>query len=351
YSANAKKQLIRVWRLMGMPSGKYMKPVMQDWLDALETHQELAFGRSGYNPGVRVQLLAMSAATIDRYLKAERDRLAVKGISTTKPGALLRTSISVRKAGDEVEDEPGFFETDTVAHCGPTLKGEFARTLTMTDVLTGWVQLEVLRNNARVHILAALDRATAAIPYDIAGLDCDNRSEFINHEVMGWAADRLISFTRSRPYKQNDQATVESKNNHAVRRDGFHHRYDTDDERAILAALWQVVCLKLNFFTATKKPTGWTQDASGRRKRVYDQPTTPYQRLLDSGTLSTEQQEELAAIYRSINPAQLTRQILTYQDRLISLAKDKTLSLAASADAKHQARVKRRTTGIRTKAS
>ncbi|WGH82453.1 MULTISPECIES: integrase catalytic domain-containing protein [Auritidibacter] len=351
YSANAKKQLIRVWRLMGMPSGKYMKPVMEDWLDALEAHDELAFGRSGYNPTVRAQLVAMSAATIDRYLKAERDRLRLKGIATTKPGALLRNSITVRQAGDEVEDEPGFFETDTVAHCGPTLQGEFARTLTMTDVRTGWVHLEVLRHNAQVHILAGLDRAAAAIPYGIAGLDCDNGSEFINHEVMHWAADRLIFFTRGRPYQKNDQATVESKNNHAVRKFGFHYRYDTADQRAILAALWQVVGLKLNYFTATKKPTGWTQDASGRRKRLYDKPKTPYHRLLDAGILSTAQQEELAAIYRRINPAQLTRQILTYQDRLISLAKDKTLTIAADLDSKHQARQKRRTTGIRTKAS
>ena len=351
YSANAKKQLIRVWRLMGMPSGKYMAAVLLIWLDALEAHDEIAVGRSGYNPTVRTQLLSMSAATIDRYLKAERDRLKLKGIATTKPGALLRNSITVRKAGDEVEDEPGFFETDTVAHCGPTLKGEFARTLTMTDVRTGWVHLEVLRNNAQVHILAGLDRAAAAIPYAIAGLDCDNGSEFINHEVMGWAADRLIFFTRSRPYKKNDQATVESKNNHAVRKFGFHYRYDTHDERAILAALWQVVCLKLNYFTATKKPTGWTQAASGRRKRVYDDPTTPYQRLVDSGILSTAQHEELEAIYRSINPAQLTRQILTYQDRLISLAKDKTLTIAANINDKDHARQKRRTTGIRIKAS
>jgi len=127
----------------------------------------------------------------------------------------------------------------------------------MTDVLTGWVQLEVLRNNAQVHIVAGLDRAQAAIPYEIARLDCDNGSEFINHEVMHWAADPLILFTRSRPYKKNDQATVESKNNHAVRRYGFHYRYDTNDERAILAALWEVVYLKLNYFTATKKTTGW----------------------------------------------------------------------------------------------
>lgn len=168
---------------------------------------------------------------------------------------------------------------------------------------------------------------------------------------MHWAADRLIFFTRSRPYYKNDQATVESKNNHAVRRYGFHYRYDTQDERDILAALWEVVCLKLNYFTATKKPTGWSQDATGKRKRLYDAPTTPYQRLKDSGILSQPQLDELEAVYRSINPAQLTRQILTYQDRLISLAKDKTLAMAATIEQKQQARTARQKTGVRTKAS
>jgi len=349
YSQNAKKQLVRVWRMMGMPSGKYMKAVLEDWIERLEAHQELVVGRSGYNPTARAQLLSMSAATIDRYLKAERDRLALKGISTTKPGALLRNSITVRKAGDELEIEPGFFETDTVAHCGPTAKGEFARTLTMTDVVTGWIQLEVLRNNARANMLAGLDRAVAAIPYEIAGLDADNGSEFINHDVMHWAADRLIFFTRSRPYYKNDQAMVESKNNHAVRRYGFHYRYDTQDERDILAALWEVVGLKLNFFTATKKPIGWSQDASGKRKRLYDEPQTPYKRLKASGILSQPQLDELEALYRSLNPAQLTRQILTYQDRLMSRAKDKTLAMVANIEDKQHARTARQKTGVKTK--
>lgn len=78
YSQNAKKQLVRVWRMMRMPSGKYLAAVLQEWLDALEAPDELVFGWSGYNPGVRAQLLAMSPATIDRYLKAERDRLRLK---------------------------------------------------------------------------------------------------------------------------------------------------------------------------------------------------------------------------------------------------------------------------------
>lgn len=76
---------------------------------------------------------------------------------------------------------------------------------------------------------------------------------------------------------------VESKNDHIVRKYGFPYRYDTTDERDVLALLWQVVMLKVSFFTPARKPVGWTQDGQGRRKRVYDAPQTPYQRLLTSG--------------------------------------------------------------------
>lgn len=351
YSKNAQRQLIRVWKMMGTACGKYMVAVMEQWIIALEAHSELVVGKNGWNLGVRDQLLQMSGATIDRYLKDERDRMSLKGISTTKPGALLRNSITVRKAGDEVEAEPGFFETDTVAHCGPTLKGEFARTLTLTDVHIGWVHLIGVRNNARVHILGALRAAATAIPYEITGLDCDNGSEFINHEVIQWAADKEIYFTRSRPYKKNDQATVESKNNHAVRRYGFHYRYDTPEELEILNHLWKVVCLKLNFFTATKKPIGWTQNASGKRKRIWDAPTTPYQRLRSSEVLSEPQLNELNELYQGLNPADLTRQILTYQSRLIALAKEKTMVLTTQVEQTQQARTVRLGNSFKPQAS
>ena len=79
-------------------------------------------GKARYSPEVRDELLAMSPATIDRYLAPARAKDPLRGISTTKPSPLLRSSIQVRKAGDEVEDAPGFFEGDTVAHCGPTTR-------------------------------------------------------------------------------------------------------------------------------------------------------------------------------------------------------------------------------------
>ncbi len=347
YSAAAKEKLVWLWRMMCMPCGKYLVEDRLQWIESLEAHGELVIGQDGWTEDIRQELLSMSAATVDRYLKTERDRLRLKGISTTKPGTLLRNSIKIRKAGDEMETEPGFFEADTVAHCGPTLKGEFARTLTLTDVIIGWVELEVLRNNAHVHIRTGLDAAMDSIPYQVKGLDCDNDSELINYDVVSWAADKQIFFTRARPYKKNDQAHVESKNNHAARRFGFHYRYDTEEEREILSALWKAVCQKMNYFTVTKKPIAWTSDASGKRKRVYDRPQTPLARLLKSGILSDRQVRDLEQTRDAINPAVLTREIPRLQSMLIALAKDKTDHLKAQVVAVKNRRLKNQKGGVK----
>ena len=219
----------------------------------------------------------------------------------------------------------------------------------MTDVRLGWIQLEVLRNNARVHVLAGLNAALKAIPYKVQGMDCDNGSEFLNESVLNWAADKKIYFTRSRPYKKNDQAHVESKNNHAVRRYGFYYRYDTEEERRLLSKLWQTVCLKLNFFTPTKKPVGWTEDRLGRAKRVYDMPTTPFERLLASDTLDQRQIDQLKKIRDSINPATLTLDILQYQGKLTCLSKDKTDRLIEKIELAKERRLTLLRGGVRMK--
>ncbi len=347
YSTAVKEKLVWLWHVMCMPCGKYLVEDRAQWIASLEAHGELLLHFNGWTEQVREELLCMSAATVDRYLKPERDRLRLRGFSATKPGTLLRNSIKIRKAGDEMESGPGFFEADTVAHCGPTLQGEFARTLTMTDVAIGWIQLEAMRNNAHVHIRAALDAAVDSIPYHVEGLDCDNGSELINYDVVNWAMEKKIFFTRARPYKKNDQAHVEAKNNHVVRRFGFYYRYDTREELETLSALWKAVCLKMNFFTATKKPTGWTSDKVGRRKRVYDRPRTPFARLLAAEVLSDEQIEELTRLRDSINPAMLTREIASLQNILTSLAKDKTDNLSMAAEEAENRRLKRQQGGIR----
>lgn len=348
YSYDALRVLQRVWAASGGQCGKYLAESMALQLDGLERHGELVDGTGRYSAAVRAELLSMSASSIDRYLKGAKATDQIKGISTTKPSPLLRSTIKIRKAGDEVEAEPGFFEGDTVAHCGPTLKGEFARTLNLTDVHTGWVFTRSVRNNAHVHILGALKVGVDEVPFEVTGLDFDNGSEFLNHAVIKWAGEREIFFTRSRPYKKNDQATIESKNNHLVRKYGFYYRYDTDGERVVLNRLWRLVNDRLNYLTPTKKPVGFGTDRNGRRTRLYDKPKTPLDRLLAAKVLAPAQEVELVAYRDSLNPAALGREIADLQAVLLKLAKDKTeqLYLASIPTALPNVR-----NGIRIKAS
>src|SRR5664279_2754361 len=158
----------------------------------------------------------------------------------------------------------------------------------------------------------------------------DNGSEFINHDVANWLQERDIAQTRSRPYKKNDQATVESKNNHVVRKHAFYWRYDTTAELALLGELWPLVSMRLNFFTPTKKPTGYATTADGRRKRLYDKPKTPWQRVQESGLLTAEQVRAAHARIARVNPADLTRRINQIQLRLTELSRDKTEAMTTS---------------------
>lgn len=327
FSYDARKVLQKVWKASGKQCGKYLTQVMTVLLDNMERHGELVDGLDRYSLDVRAELETMSPATIDRYLAPIKRIHPIRGIAATKPSPLLRTSITVRKAGDEVEAEPGFFEGDTVAHCGPTLKGEFARTVNLTDVFIGWTITQSVRNNANVHIQAALQHAYDTLPYPMAGVDFDNGSEFINYPIVAWANGLDLYFTRSRPYKKNDQATIESKNNHLVRHYADYWRYDTNETLRLLNQLWPLVNDLHNFLTPTKKPIGWADQSSGRKKRIYDTPATPCDRLIASGICSPAQISELLAHRDSLNPALINRKIDQIRTRLTRLAAPRTEEL------------------------
>jgi hypothetical protein len=328
FSDDARALLEHVWALMGMPCGKYLVAMLGLWLPLLAEAGDL--DRPFVTEQALAELEAMSAATVDRYLKPARDRMRIKGISTTKPSPLLRNSIAIRTCADEAPEVPGVIEADTVAHCGPTLIGEFARTLTMTDVVIGWTENCSIRNNAAKWIVEGIEQLQAWFPFAMVIFDSDCGGEFINHEVAAWLQAGDVEQTRSRPYQKNDQAHVESKNNHVVRKHAFYWRYDTPQELELLNQLWRLVSLRLNFFTPTKKPIGYSTTANGRRKRIYDKPATPWQRLQASGVLEAQQLSNVAARIEGINPADLTRQINAIQMQLLDLAKAKTEALAAA---------------------
>lgn len=169
---------------------------MDDTLERLVRFRELGRVEPRVSPQVLAELRAMSAATIDRYLKPHKDAAYPSAVSGTKASQILRSSIPTRTCMDDPITVPGFFELDTVAHCEHSLKGEFLRTLSATDPVIGWTLLRSIANNAFVHVHAGLEWITTHAPVPVAGVDFDNGSEFMNWGVIAWCDKHEIPVTR-----------------------------------------------------------------------------------------------------------------------------------------------------------
>ena len=328
YDGYIQKYLIRIWVLSGFPNSKSLKQMMPYLIDKFNQFNEWGKTLIPPNEDETKLLNQMSSFTIEKLLKKIKDKLRLKkGKSLTKAGTLLRNSIKVRKAIDEMEFEPGFIETDTVAHCGNTLQGEFIRTVTATDVYTSWTENIAVRNNAHMHIIDALNKIDKAFPNKIKGIDSDNGSEFINEWVVSWANDKKLYFTRSRPYKKNDNSHVEQKNNDIVRRLAFYYRYDTSIELHLLNKLYKLSSDFYNYFRAVQKATGWREVKKGKKQRVYDTPNTPLNRVLESNVLNDKRKQYLLNKYERLNPVSLQRKINNIQQKLIRLAGQRQKSI------------------------
>ena len=204
YDAEIRRVLTQVWVMSNGLCSKRLVPFMLQLLDALQSHQELCLSGP-----IREKLLSISPATVDRLLGIVRRSHPLRGRSTTKPGTLLRDQIRVRTEFPWDEQKPGYFEADLVAHCAESTAGDFLYTLTLTDIATGWTECQPLLNRSQIGVTDAIERTRKLLPFPILGIDSDNGSEFINHNLKRYCDERKIEFTRSRPYKKNDQCHVE----------------------------------------------------------------------------------------------------------------------------------------------
>jgi hypothetical protein len=317
YGAEVIEPLKLVWAVLNGPAGKRLAPFMAEAVQALERHGELML-----EPAVRTKLLAMSSATIDRALAPERARLRVRGRSGTKPGSILKRQIPIRTFAEWNDARPGFCEVDLVAHDGGAPYGEFCQTLDLTCVATGWTEPRALQNKAQRWVHEAIDEIAADLPFPLLGLDSDNGSEFINMHLFRYCMDRDITFTRSRPYRKNDNCYVEQKNWPVVRQSVGYARYDTAAELQALRELYRVLRLYVNFFQPQMKLVSKTRSGAKVTKR-FDLARTPYQRVLESPHLTRALKRDLCETYLGLNPAKLKRDLTRCQDRLLELSRDK----------------------------
>lgn len=314
YGPEVVTALKKVWKIMDYICGKRLAPQLPEIVPRLVRQGELKASKA-----VCEKLVRMSAATVDRLLAPARKKMALKGRGGTKPGTLLKHEIPVRTYADWNEQKPGFLEIDLVAHDGGSSSGEYCQILDGTDICTGWSEQFAVPTKAQCFVFDAIKEMRERLPFTLLGLDSDNGSEFINHQLARYCAAEQITFTRARSGRKNDNCHVEQKNWSIVRRMSGYDRFEGEEACKELNNLYAVVRDYVNFFMPSMKLVEKVRDGA-RVTRRYDKAQTPYQRVLASLDVSSSVKSRLRKRYATLNPAALKREIEAIQKRLAKLA-------------------------------
>jgi len=290
----------QLWLSAEQPRGKRLQPILQQWLPFYER-------RHGRLPWAHRRLIRqISPASLDRLLVPARAEYPGRGRCGTQPGSLLKTEIPIRTSNWDLT-QPGYLEADTVAHCGGTLAGEFIWSITYTDIFSGWTEGRAVWNKGAAGVVSATSDVEKGLPFALLGFDCDNGSEFLNHHLWGYLAQRQppVAFTRSRPYKKNDNAYVEQKNWTWPRQLLGYSRLEDSAQVAVISALYKEVWGPLqNFFLPCLKLKAKWREGS-RWRKSYHPPRTAYERLCDPGISSRKTRRQLRDLYESLDPLAL----------------------------------------------
>ena len=302
------------WEATDRLCSKRLQPFISELVPILRRH-----GATCFTDEVEAHLRAMSAATMDRLLRPFKHVGGRRPLSTTKPGSLLKAAIPIRTFAEWDENRPGFLEVDLVAHCGETTEGLYLNTLSTVDVFTGWVECHGVWGKGQDRVGGAVHHIAQRLPFPLEGLDSDNGSEFINYHLFEYCQRNEITFTRSRPYKKNDNAHVEQKNWSVVRRLIGYHRYTSRPALEQLNRIYGLVRLYVNFFQPVMQLKHKTRHGA-RVHKEYDTAKTPFQRLIDAEVLEPQQRLALERQYQRLNPVKLKAQIDQALERLWTLA-------------------------------
>ena len=307
-----------VWTFFWFKCGKILAPLMRQQMPYIA--QWPAFG---ITEGIAEKLKTISPASIDRYLKKDKAALRLKGKSLAKPLDSLKSRIPIRTFyTSEERKKPGFWQIDTVHHCGQTAEGQYPRTLTATGVASGWIELRSPLNSAQRRAFEAVSRIKTAALLPALEIHGDSGSEI-------WREDSSIPFARSRSRQKNDSCFVGRKNGAAAREHVGYDRLEGMQEQAFLAAIYQPLALLLNFFMPAQKLKAKTRVGS-KEIKAYDDPKSPFHRLVESTEVLRETKDTLQAHIALYNPVELQhtvnkaiirlRQRLAQSNRVIAKA-------------------------------
>lgn len=290
-----------LWKLTEYPCGIILKASIPLWIKHLKRCYPI-------DADTEAKLFSISSSTIDKRLRSIKKRIKRKIYGRTKPGHIIRSQIPIRCSSSGVT-KPGSLELDTVAHCGDSSAGEFIYTVNSVDIATCWVSRRAVLGKGQFAVQRAIDDIGKELPFKVLDMDFDNGDEFLNWHLIRYCKLNSIGYTRSRPYKKDDQAHIEQKNSTHVRRIFGRVRLDKLDVAHLMNDLYRnELCLYHNFFKPSQKLIS-KKVIGSKLVRKFDKTQTPYHRVLSSGYVSKNAKKQLTNQFNSINPIELKRTI------------------------------------------
>lgn len=317
YGRPVRLVLETLWEIFDRPCGQRLKPLVEEELDRLR-----AFGEIKVDVKTAQRLKRVSAATIDRLLRSKKTEWVAQKQYGRVGGNLIAKRIPL-KLTDWDLSQIGYLEMDLVLHGGVSLAGEYGHSLSALEIGSGWWEGEVVMGRAQARIFQAIKDIRARTPFAWRGIDSDNDNAFINDQLYRYTQKENLAFTRSRPYRKNDNARIEQKNFTHVRRPLGYLRYDTPEELALIQDLYRnELRLYKNFFQPVMR-LKQKERVDGKPRRRHERAQTPYRILKTSGQISPDKLRELESVYRDLNPADLKRRIDRKLQSLFSLYEKK----------------------------
>lgn len=288
-----------IWVQMERISARRMKEAYSDWLPI---YKDL-----GFTQELRLMCERMSVSTLERILRQIRkNQMASKGLTVTRcPARYMKNKVMLNTFEKKIE-KPGFFQSDTVGHCGTTTAGQYIHSVTFTDIFSAWTENRAMWAKYGHEVRKCFTKLEQDLPFKILAINVDNGSEFLNTPVLNFmknenGSERII-FTRSRPYHKNDSCYVEQKNFTHVRELFGYERFEDPRLVEMMNEIYRDYWNPLqNFFIPTFKLKEKYR-VGARIVKKYDRPETPYTRLINHPSLTTEQKRKLTAQKKALNP-------------------------------------------------
>ncbi|MBV6479592.1 MAG: ISNCY family transposase ISKol11 [Ignavibacteria bacterium] len=293
-----------LWMSTNLICSPRLKAIIPYWITCYKSEKNILTKKE------ETLLREISPATIDRLLSSFRGRYEKRGLSTTRPGSMIRELIPI-KTEQWNESRPGFVEVDTVAHCGSNVSGEYTNTVNMVDIATGWTIQRAVWGKGETNTFKAIREIELTLPFKLKGFDCDNGKEFMNYRLLKYFKNRTppVSYTRSRAYHKNDNSHIEEKNWTIVRQYIGYDRLDKPNQVEQLNNIYKNELYWLvNFFIASTKLKSKKRIGS-KIKKIHDKPKTPFERLCDTIYIDEEKKLELIRLRNKLNPFELQRRI------------------------------------------